>query len=168
MGLVRCAPCVLFLVCCSGDGVDSNGGEESADNAKYSQAANSAGAPDADITNVFAREDKDGSWTFHVSVAHPDIGFEDFADGWDLVTPSGDVIKVDRDQRFTKIVRHPHVKEQPFTRTQKGIRIPEGVRSVTVRAHDRLAGFGGEEVVVDLNQRFGRKFSVKRRLTDRM
>ena len=43
---------------------------------------------------------------------------------------------------------HPHVDEQPFTRSQRGIVIPPGVTQVRVRAHDLVDGFGGREVLV--------------------
>ena len=66
--------------------------------------------------------------------------------------------------RFTKTLRMPHVNEQPFTRTQKGIQIPKGTKKLRVRAHDKVHGFGGEEVVVDLSKRFGDKFTVRRQL----
>jgi len=116
----------------------------------------------ADVTSVFAREEQDGTWTFHVSVEHPDVNWEDFADGWDVVTPDGVTIQPDPFHQYTKHIRHPHVKEQPFTRTQKEIQIPEGVTTVVVRAHDKKDGWGGKEVEVDLNVRFGEQFSVKR------
>ena len=44
----------------------------------------------------------------------------------------------------------PHVHEQPFTRSQSGVFIAPHVRRVRVRAHDRLHGFGGRTVSVDL------------------
>ena len=121
-------------------------------------------AGDADVTNVFAREESDGLWTFHVSVKHDDVNWYDFADGWDVVLPDGSSIKPDPFGQFTRHIRHPHVHEQPFTRTQKEIRIPEGVDRVKVRAHDKKHGWGGEEIEVLLNVRFGEKYSVKRAL----
>ena len=44
---------------------------------------------DADVTNVFAREEGDGTWTFHVTVEHADVNWYDYADGWDIVLPDG-------------------------------------------------------------------------------
>ena len=119
---------------------------------------------DANVTEVFAREEPDGTWTFHVGVTHNDVNWYDYADGWNVVLPDGSVVKPDPFSQFTRALRHPHVEEQPFVRTQKGIVLPEGVDKVTIRAHDKKHGWGGEEVIVDLNVRFGEKFSVKRRL----
>jgi hypothetical protein len=119
---------------------------------------------DANVTSVFAREESDGTWTFHVTVTHEDVNWYDYADGWDVVLPDGTVVKPDHFSVHTHHLRHPHVEEQPFTRTQKGIVIPQGVDKVTIRAHDKKYGWGGEEIEVDLNVRFGEKFSVKRRL----
>ena len=73
-------------------------------------------------------------------------------------------MKPDPFSQFTRALRHPHVEEQPFVRTQNGITLPDGVDKVTVRAHDKKHGWGGAEIVVDLNVRFGDKYSVKRRL----
>ncbi|MBC8454845.1 MAG: hypothetical protein H8D71_01420 [Deltaproteobacteria bacterium] len=124
------------------------------------KSTNSVG--NADVTSVFARQEKDGKWTFHVSVEHPDVNWNDFADGWAVVLPDGVTLQPDPFQQFTKHFRHPHVDEQPFTRTQKGIEIPDGVDTVIVRAHDKKDGWGGKEVEVNLNVRFGEQFSVKR------
>ena len=119
-------------------------------------------AANADVVHVRAVEAEDGSWTFHVTVEHPDTGWEDYADGWDVVTPDGQVLKPDPDGEFTRTLLHPHVDEQPFTRSQSGIVIPEGVTSVRVRAHDIVDGFGGKEVVVDLTESSGPDFEVER------
>jgi len=104
----------------------------------------------------------DGSWTLDVTVSHPDTGWDDYADGWDVVTPDGLVLKRDPSDPFTRLLLHPHVDEQPFTRSQSGIQIPAGVTQVTVRAHDLVAGFGGREVIVDLTADSGDNFKVER------
>jgi hypothetical protein len=103
----------------------------------------------------------DESWQFSVTVQHPDTGWDDYADGWDVVTPDGIVIKPDPDSPFTRLLLHPHEQEQPFTRSQSGIFLPEGVTWVRVRAHDLVDGFGGREVVVDLSTSTGPDFEVE-------
>jgi hypothetical protein len=120
------------------------------------------GQANADVVKVRAVQDTDGTWTFHVTVEHPDTGWEDYADGWDVVTPDGTVLKPDPDSQFTRTLLHPHENEQPFTRSQSGIGIPEGVTKVRVRAHDLVDGFGGQEVVVDLTAESGPNFEVVR------
>jgi hypothetical protein len=42
------------------------------------------------------------------------------------------------------------VNEQPFTRSLGGVVIPDGVRAVIVRAHDKVHGHGGITVEVEL------------------
>jgi hypothetical protein len=112
---------------------------------------------------VRAIQAADGSWTFHVTVRHPDTGWEDYADGWDVLTPDGTVIKPDPSSPFTRLLLHPHETEQPFTRSQSGIVIAPDVTQVRVRAHDLVDGFGGREVVVDLTVSSGPDFEVERK-----
>lgn len=119
---------------------------------------------DANVTNVFAREESDGTWTFHVTVEHADRSWYDYANGWDVVLPDDTSILPDPFHTFTKHIRNPHVGQASFTRTQRDIVIPENTASVRVRAHDKKGGWGGKEVVVDLNVRFGENYSVKRAL----
>jgi hypothetical protein len=99
-------------------------------------------------------------------VSHPDTGWDDYADGWDVLTPDGTVLKPDSESPFTRLLLHPHVDEQPFTRSQSSITIPEGVTQVRIRAHDLLDGFGGREVVVDLTASSGESFEVVRATGD--
>ena len=117
---------------------------------------------DANVEFVRAIQTSENSWIFHVTVRHPDTGWEDYADGWDVVLPDGTVIKPDESSPFTRLLLHPHETEQPFTRSQSGIVIPSDVTQVTVRAHDLVAGWGGHEVVVDLTSDGNAEFSVER------
>lgn len=116
----------------------------------------------ANVEFVRAVESADGSWTFHVTLSHADTGWEDYADGWDVVLPDGTVLKPQSDSAFTRLLLHPHENEQPFTRSQSGILIPEDVSFVTVRGHDLVDGFGGFEVTVDLESDSGERYEVVR------
>ncbi len=104
--------------------------------------ADPAKAGPADVLEVEARP-SGGGWSFDVTVAHADTGWEHYADAWRLVGPDGAV-------HGTRTLYHPHVGEQPFTRSLSGVVIPEGVASVTVEAHDSVHGWGGAAVEVTL------------------
>ena len=116
---------------------------------------------DADVEFVRAVQQSTGTWTFHVTVRHPDTGWEDYTNGWDVVLPDGTVTNPSNDP-FTRLLLHPHETEQPFTRSQSGIVIPDNITMVTVRAHDLVDGYGGVEVVVDLTVAEGENFTVER------
>lgn len=125
-------------------------------------AEEEAGTGNADVIFVSAKETAANVWTFNVTVAHPDTGWEDYADGWDVVLPDGTALKPDPESPFTRLLLHPHENEQPFTRSQSNIEIPADITEVTVRAHDLVDGFGGQEVVVDLTAASGPGFEVSR------
>jgi len=120
------------------------------------------GVANADVLHVKAVQAAGGTWTFHVTVRHPDSGWEDYADGWDVLAPDGIVLKPDPASPFTRLLLHPHENEQPFTRSQSGIAIPPDVTQVRVRAHDLADGYGGREVVVDLTTASGPDFELVR------
>ena len=109
----------------------------------------------ADVRFVRARLQPDGTWTFEVTVQHEDTGWEHYADRWEVLASGDEVLA-------TRVLAHPHVDEQPFTRSQSGIVIPEVTSQVRVRAHDGVHGYGGREVVVDLTVAKGLDFDVNR------
>jgi len=155
----------IAVVGCVGPAADE--GAEEGEAAGTDDA--SAGAADADVLQVRAvqtggSEPGEGAttWTFHVTVEHPDTGWEDYANGWDVVTPEDEVLKPDPGDEFTRTLLHPHVDEQPFTRSQRGVVVPQGVTEVRVRAHDIVDGWGGQEVLVDLTISSGPNFEVER------
>jgi hypothetical protein len=45
---------------------------------------------------------------------------------------------------------HDHADEQPFTRTQTGVAIPEAVTRVEVEGRDSVNGYGGATARVDV------------------
>jgi hypothetical protein len=116
----------------------------------------------ANVLYVKARQESQDTWHFSVTVEHPDTGWEDYADGWDIVLPDGSVAKPDPDSPFTRLLLHPQETEQPFTRSQGGIVILHGITFVIVRAHDLVDGFGGREVVVDLMSEGDADYDVQR------
>ena len=97
----------------------------------------------ADVLDVKIQREAGGSYHFEVTVRHADEGWEHYADRWEILAPDGSVLA-------TRPLRHPHVDEQPVTRDLSGVRVPESIRRVTVRAHDSRHGFGGRQVAVDL------------------
>ena len=84
------------------------------------------------------------TYRFDVTVRHGDEGWDHYADRWVVVGDDGTVFG-------ERVLLHPHVEEQPFTRSLSGVVIPEGVNSVAVRGHDKGHGFGGAEFTIDLN-----------------
>ncbi len=99
----------------------------------------------AQVTEVDAEETSPGVWRFSVTVRHADSGWDHYADEWQVVDPSTGTIL------GTRILAHPHVQEQPFTRSQSGIEIPPETKSVVLRAKCNVHGFGGREVRLELS-----------------
>ncbi len=107
------------------------------------QLANVALAGEADVVAVSAKQQAEGTWRFDVTVTHEDTGWDHYADRWDVIGPDGTVLG-------ERVLLHPHVDEQPFTRSLRGVSIPNDVASVIVRAHDSVHGLGGQELTVEL------------------
>lgn len=105
-------------------------------------AAGSALAGEADVVGVEARR-SGTTWTFDVTVRHADTGWDHYADRWEVLGADGPVLG-------TRTLHHPHVEEQPFTRSLSGFAVPEGTVEVRVRAHDSVHGFGGREMIIVL------------------
>ena len=84
--------------------------------------------------------------TFNVTVKHADTGWKHYADQWDVLTLDGKLLG-------SRVLYHPHVDEQPFTRSLSGVKIPAQIKQVVVRASDSKHGYGGIEKTVDLPSR---------------
>jgi hypothetical protein len=65
-------------------------------------------------------------WRFEVTISHPDSGWDHFADGWEILDSQGNRLG-------WRELQHPHVDEQPFTRSLSNVMIPDGTKEVFVR-----------------------------------
>ncbi len=81
--------------------------------------------------------------SFSVTLKHDDTGLDHYANQWDVVTPGGKIIQ-------SRVLGHPHVNEQPFTRSLSGVLIPEGIKQVKIRARDSKHGYSLQEFPVDI------------------
>jgi len=98
---------------------------------------------EADVTKVDAKKAGD-TYRFSVTVKHADTGWDHYANAWEVVAPDGTVLA-------TRVLAHPHVDEQPFTRSLGNVKIPSDVKSVTLRAVDSVHGKGGKTIDVDVS-----------------
>lgn len=83
------------------------------------------------------------TWSFAVTVSSPYDTPARYVDGWRVVAPDGTVLGV-------HTLTHDHAGEQPFTRTQTGVEIPDEVDEVIIEGRDLVNGFGGETRTLEL------------------
>ncbi len=103
-------------------------------------------AGEASVLDVTVTANPDGTYAFNVTVAHHDEGWSHYANKWDVLSPNGTVLG-------TRTLFHPHVNEQPFTRSLSQVKVPVGVREVIVRAADTKHGEGTRTFKVTLPPR---------------
>ncbi|MCF6445453.1 hypothetical protein [Nereida sp. MMG025] len=93
------------------------------------------------ITNVELQRD---NTVVAVTIQHPDTGWDHYADGFEVLTMDGTSLGV-------RTLFHPHVEEQPFTRSLTGVVIPEGHNQIQVRAKCSVDGWSETTTIVDLD-----------------
>ncbi len=95
------------------------------------------------IVAAQAEQASDGTWRIDVSIAHPDTGWDHFANAWEVLGPDGTSLGL-RD------LAHPHETEQPFTRSLSGVAIPAGIATVAIRAKCNMDGWAPARFTLDL------------------
>ena len=103
--------------------------------------AGAALADSAVVTKVDARKSGE-TWTFSVTLKHADTGWEHYADGWGVYLEDGTELGY-------RVLHHPHVNEQPFTRSLNGVKVPSDVDRVVIVPRDSKHGVG-EGFVVEI------------------
>jgi len=109
-----------------------------------------------EVTIVDARASKTSSNTYHfdVTLKHADSGWDHYADHWQVLTPGHKVLG-------TRTLYHPHVKEQPFTRSLGGVNIPADISSVIIQARDTVHGISSKEFKIDLAKQLLNKSELR-------
>lgn len=90
-----------------------------------------AEAPAIEDANTIA---SGGTWRVEVTLSHPDTGWDHYADGWRIEDADGTVLG-------TRVLAHPHVSEQPFTRSLGGVSVPDGITTVFIRSRCNIDGW---------------------------
>lgn len=98
-------------------------------------------AGNADITAVKVIKESEGTFRFEVTVSHADEGWDHYADSWEIRDQNENLLA-------TRTLHHPHVSEQPFTRSLSHVKIPTGIKKVTLRAHDSVHLYGGKTMTI--------------------
>ncbi len=93
------------------------------------------------IESVVSTKNGD-TWRFDVTLSHPDTGWEHYADGWRVLDTDGKELGL-------RVLHHPHVNEQPFTRSLGGVEIPAGTSTVQIEARCFVDGWS-TRISVDL------------------
>lgn len=99
-------------------------------------------ADDATIETAEARA-TGNTWSFSVTLLHEDTGWDDYADGWRVMSEDGKELGL-------RVLYHPHVDEQPFTRSLGGVTIPDGTETVYIEARTNTDGWGSARFPVSL------------------
>ena len=96
-----------------------------------------------DVVDVKVRVSGPDLFDFEVTMTSPYDTAQRYADAF-RVTNGADVSFAER------VLLHDHADEQPFTRDLARVRIPQGIRSVTVQGRDQKHGYGGKTMQVVL------------------
>ena len=99
-------------------------------------------AEPAKINNVTV-EKLGGGYTFNVTISHPDTGWEHYVDKWQVRDLNGTTLG-------ERSLSHPHIEEQPLTRSLSNVQVPAGVGTVEIIAHDTVSGWGPDVRQVNL------------------
>lgn len=113
-----------------------------------------AAANQVEIVNVML-EPSANRWTFHVTLKHDDTGWDHYADDWRIVDEKGHVIG-------ERKLWHPHVGEQPFTRTLANVLLPKDTEIVYIEAHDKVHGWSKQRVRIDMRKPKGERYEIRR------
>lgn len=110
-------------------------------------AASAAGAGEVDVLRVDIQPaSTHGRYVIAVTLRHADSGWDHYANRWEVLGPTGEVIAERR-------LHHPHVDEQPFTRSLDDVELPANLTWIRVRGHDLVHGYGGREVTLSVPRR---------------
>ncbi len=106
--------------------------------------ASRAGEPS--VLDATARANANGTYSISATIFHKDEGWKHYADKFEVLGNDGTVLA-------TRILYHPHVDEQPFTRSISNVTVPVGATSVVIRSHDLIHGNGSRTFALNLPRR---------------
>lgn len=100
-------------------------------------------AGEVEILDATFSQQSDQSWNVSATLRHADTGWENYADAWRVVAGKDTILG-------TRTLVHPHVNEQPFTRSLSPVKIPADTKTVYIEAHDLVHGWSSQRLEINL------------------
>lgn len=116
---------IIAMTCCSSDATNDKEIEE-VENTETTEGL-------AQVTKVTV-SGQDNQYTFNVTIASPDLGCNQYANWWEVIDLDGNLL-------YRRVLAHSHVNEQPFTRSGGSVGVSENTE-VYVRAHMNTTSYG--------------------------
>jgi len=118
--------------------------------------ASTSPASEVSVEKAHFNLQREGIWKVSVTLRHADEGWKHYADEWRVVNAGNKKVLGSR------ILMHPHVNEQPFTRSLANVPIPANVRHVYIEAHDKSGGWSHDKLKVDMSVKKGERYEINR------
>ncbi|MFW2372307.1 MAG: hypothetical protein ACN4GM_04240 [Gammaproteobacteria bacterium] len=106
---------------------------------------NSVHAGEVNILAAEFRTSGNNQWSVNVTLKHEDSGWDHYADNWRIVDSQGKLLG-------ERVLYHPHVNEQPFTRSLNSVKLEKGISLIYIEAHDKMHGWTPHRLTVDLSK----------------
>ena len=107
--------------------------------------SHSSKANDINILAAAIIHQSHGEYLVNVKLEHHDTGWQHYADEWRLVDNEGNILG-------TRVLQHPHVHEQPFTRSLSNVKLSSELQAVFIEAHDKVHGWTKNHLIIDLTK----------------
>ena len=86
-----------------------------------------------------------GEYLVNVKLEHRDTGWQHYADEWRTVDSQGNILG-------SRVLQHPHVNEQPFTRALSNVKLSNELDTVYIEAHDKVHGWTKNRLRIELSK----------------
>ncbi len=106
--------------------------------------ASNSWANSVQVVDVIVTAQGNKNYRFDVSLLHQDAGWDHYANRWEILDEKGTILA-------TRILYHPHVNEQPFTRSLT-VSLPDNLKTVIIRGHDNVHQYSGNEKKITLSK----------------
>jgi hypothetical protein len=98
-------------------------------------AAGPSAADEVRVLRAWAECNAESVCRVIATIRHADTGWKHYADSFEVLGEDDRVLA-------KRVLRHPHVHEQPFKRTLENVALPPDLETIRVRAHDTVHGVG--------------------------
>lgn len=143
--VVAGATFALVLAGCSGGPGPAPTTAPSTASVTAASASEASGAEFPDVIDAELTSNDDGTWQLSVTLSSPYDSPERYANGWRVFGEDGEVLG-------EHTLTHDHADEQPVTRTQGALSIPDNVDLITIEGSDTANGYGGQTLDVPVSR----------------